>query len=354
MPYNPNIQYVGGQLLAQGLSQFGSGIGSGIQARQERLDSLKKQNAASKGLRQAFVNLGLMERDEAENLSFEALTAFGTQAPSLLQQPLRQQQLKSSQSSEARAENADARAEKADARAEELAPLNKELLETRLMQGQTQNELLNAELESMNQRSQAMGVALPEGLEMEGATVAKDGSVSYNYKAKGTKELSQSEVLQLAAISQAERDLDELEKFFSSKRPDFGGPMEARVKNFGAFFFGPDPDVKQADDLATAAVPNLARGVFRETGVLTDADREAYAKLLPAAKDTPETRKRKFSDLRQRLRTQISETKNMLKAAGRDTSGLDEQEEASAPGASSIDRLKVRLRRGASGGLEQQ
>lgn len=120
MPFNPGQQYVGGQLLAQGLQQFGAGIGSGIQARQEKLDALKKRNAAAKGLRTAFQNLGLLEKEELEDMSFEALTAFGSQASNMIGMPMQQAQTKGQELANVRSERANSQSESADVVAAQL------------------------------------------------------------------------------------------------------------------------------------------------------------------------------------------------------------------------------------------
>lgn len=114
MPFNPGQQFVGGQLLAQGLQQFGAGIGSGIQARQEKLDALKKQNAAAKGLRTAFQNLGLLEKEELEAMPFEALTAFGSQASNMIGGPMRRAQTKGQELANERSERVNDQSEFAD------------------------------------------------------------------------------------------------------------------------------------------------------------------------------------------------------------------------------------------------
>ena len=72
-----------------------------------------------------------------------------------------------------------------------------------------------------------------------------------------------------------------------------------------------------------AATPNLARGVFREVGVLTDEDIKRYKALLPTAYDTDAVRKVKMDQLRDRITQGKKETMESLRKAGRDLSGFD-------------------------------
>jgi len=134
------------------------------------------------------------------------------------------------------------------------------------------------------------------------------------------KALTQTEIQQISALEQAKRDLDALEQAFAATGDaDYGGPIAGRIRALNPA----DATVKRLDNLATAAVPNLARGVFREVGVLTDDDVKRYTALVPNRNDTAAQRANKLRDLRTRLQANVGETLGTLRAAGRDVAGLE-------------------------------
>lgn len=135
------------------------------------------------------------------------------------------------------------------------------------------------------------------------------------------KTLTQSENQMLGALNQAGTDLDNLDKIFKKLGPDWGGPVSGRVKN--ATSMGQSPDITAVENAINAATPNLARGVFREVGVLTDEDIKRYKALLPTAYDTDAVRKVKMDQLRERIVQGKKETMDSLRKAGRDLSGFD-------------------------------
>lgn len=141
-------------------------------------------------------------------------------------------------------------------------------------------------------------------------------------KKNDAKALTAAELQQINALQQSERDLGTLEQAFADiKDPNFGGPVAGRV-------LGLDPtnvNIQRIDSLVTAATPNLARGVFREVGVLTDEDITRYRALLPNRNDTATQRTQKLKDLRSRLVSSTRETLGTLKAAGRDVDGIEER-----------------------------
>lgn len=142
------------------------------------------------------------------------------------------------------------------------------------------------------------------------------------------KTLTQSENQMLGALNQAGTDLDNLEKIFKKLGPDWGGPVSGRAKN--AISMGQSPDITAVENAINAATPNLARGVFREVGVLTDEDIKRYKALLPTAYDTDSVRKVKMDQLRERIVQGKKETMDSLRKAGRDLSGFDKAAKSDA------------------------
>jgi hypothetical protein len=156
-----------------------------------------------------------------------------------------------------------------------------------------------------------------------GKPVDSGSLVRPHEKKSDEKALTATEIQQLSSLQQAGRDLAMLEQRFESyKDPNWGGPVFGRAKSM----LGIDRlQVSEIENLVTSATPNLARGVFREVGVLTDEDVKRYSKLLPNVNDTAEIRAKKLADLKSRMGTTLDETLATLQAAGRDVSGLREK-----------------------------
>jgi hypothetical protein len=172
---------------------------------------------------------------------------------------------------------------------------------------------------------------LPAGMEAIGATEDENGRIQIRYgfpKAEG-KALTAEEVSRIASLNQAEKDLDTLDSLFKEVGKNYGGPVSGRVKS--GMMAGQNPNIASLENAITAATPNLARGVFREVGVLTDQDIARYQKLLPGPYDTDEVRKRKMGQLRTRLAEGRKETLKSLKSAGRNVEGFADQSTPAAP-----------------------
>lgn len=170
----------------------------------------------------------------------------------------------------------------------------------------------------------ARPVEIPKDFVPLGASVDENGKLDIRYgppKAEG-KALTQTEVAGIAALNQAEQDLNVLENIYKELGPDYGGPVSARVKSM--VMGGQNPNIAALENAITAATPNLARGVFREVGVLTDQDVARYKQLLPAPTDTQEVRTRKIKQLRDRIAQGRKEMVTSLQAAGRDVEGFDQ------------------------------
>ncbi len=136
---------------------------------------------------------------------------------------------------------------------------------------------------------------------------------------KGGKDLSQTESDRVGSLSQAEKDLNRIEQIFSEIDSTFTGPVAGRVRGLVS---GYDEKAAILDQAINAATPNLARGVFREVGVLTDEDIKRYKTQFPTLKDTPEIRKAKIDGLRKRLEEGKAGTMEQLEKSGRNVSGF--------------------------------
>ncbi len=98
-------------------------------------------------------------------------------------------------------------------------------------------------------------------------------------------DLSQSEREKLAKMGLVIEQLDTLQSSISSSNKTglFKGRAGTLLANLGA-----DADVGYINAQLTALVPNVARGIYGEVGVLTKDDVELYKKTLPNAKTIAE------------------------------------------------------------------
>jgi hypothetical protein len=195
--------------------------------------------------------------------------------------------------------------------------------------------------------------SIPEGFVALGATMDDTGGLNIRYgppRAEG-KALTQEEVGRITALNQAEMDLNRLEELYKSLGSDYGGPLAGRLKSAAAG--GQNQHIAALQNAIIGATPNLARGVFREVGVLTDEDVKRYAQLLPGPFDTDAVRKTKLNQLRERIIVGRKEMVTSLKSAGRDVEGFsadpaggaskrfDSEDEARTAGAQAGDIVEL-------------
>ncbi len=111
------------------------------------------------------------------------------------------------------------------------------------------------------------------------------------------------------------QQIDQLQELIKSEKT---GPITGLVRSNNPY----DVKAREMKALLTSIIPNLARGVYGEVGVLTDNDVQLYSKTLPNITDTEATNKLILSatikgvgrSLERKLKTQAS--------AGRDVSGF--------------------------------
>jgi hypothetical protein len=141
-------------------------------------------------------------------------------------------------------------------------------------------------------------------------------------QAKGAagKILTDTATKSLSQIQSAKDDLRRIKSAFDKIAESWrSGPIGGRI---GAFTTAWNPDFQALTALITSAVPNLARGVFGEVGVLTDTDVDRYTKLLPNAKQDPEVAARLLSDLSEKLELGYKNFVDTYGKAGYNVSGF--------------------------------
>jgi hypothetical protein len=101
------------------------------------------------------------------------------------------------------------------------------------------------------------------------------------------------------------------------KKIEQRGPIVGQVRGRNPY----DPDAQEIENLVTSVVPGLARGVFGEVGVLTDTDVARYMKLVPNIKTNPESARRAFINLRDKVAASKLARLETLRDFGYDVSG---------------------------------
>lgn len=81
------------------------------------------------------------------------------------------------------------------------------------------------------------------------------------------------------------------------------GPVTGRLKSLNPY----DPAVVRVNNLITQTVPNLARGIFNEVGVLTDSDVERYTKTLGNPKLTVQEAQNAVNDLKTKINVSMQQ-----------------------------------------------
>jgi len=140
-------------------------------------------------------------------------------------------------------------------------------------------------------------------------------------KSGAGSKLTDTAVQNLGSFQIAERDLADVKAAFDKISKDWRtGPLTGRAAGWTTTW---NKDFKVMEQLVNATVPNLARGVFREVGVLTDSDVERYRNMLPNAKTDPEVAKSLFMELDTKLRRGYEMVLDNYRRAGRDVSGFE-------------------------------
>jgi hypothetical protein len=104
----------------------------------------------------------------------------------------------------------------------------------------------------------------------------------------------------LSQSANADATLQQLESILAQAGGS-GGPIGGNISSFFGSL-GLNNEAKTYNDLASGSVTQIAKALG-ETGAMSDADRVAYANLIPRITDTPAVASAKFAALRQRMET---------------------------------------------------
>lgn len=127
-------------------------------------------------------------------------------------------------------------------------------------------------------------------------------------------------------MKRAYNDLQGIKDTFDTD-PNIKGPFVGFVREFNPY----DLTAQELRAKITAAVPNLARGVFGEVGVLTDADIANYKRLLPTTRNTEEAAGILFQFLSKKLETVYDDRLAVLEKQGYNTAGFTKNKKPRTP-----------------------
>ena len=134
-------------------------------------------------------------------------------------------------------------------------------------------------------------------------------------KVKEGQPLAVEEIKQLKSIKSVASDLAGIRK---SLEGTMTGPVIGRLRELNTF----DKVRKELESRIQAALPEVARGLFGEVGVLTDKDVERYMKILPSIRDSKELSDMLLKNLEDKLARSYQDSLSVYSQAGKNISGF--------------------------------
>lgn len=135
-------------------------------------------------------------------------------------------------------------------------------------------------------------------------------------KSKGGRFLTQGELKPITDIQTIIGHADNITKLINSVDT---GPIVGIVKSANPY----DTKAQEMKAAITAIVPKLARGVYGEVGVLTDADIENYSRTIANLKNTSDVNKAVMAMTLEIATRSLANQLNSLSAGGRDVSRFE-------------------------------
>lgn len=140
---------------------------------------------------------------------------------------------------------------------------------------------------------------------------------------KQRTQLSQGEIDDITMIETAAQTMNKIEDAVKNIGNSQRGPVAGRVATVNPY----NVPIQTLENLITMLTPALARGVFREVGVLTEADMERYSGLLPRAKSDPSVANSILNELKGKIQSTYKTALTNYGRANRDISGFDTNKE---------------------------
>lgn len=156
----------------------------------------------------------------------------------------------------------------------------------------------------------------PEGYTKEGFTVkTKTGTETYKKEGKG-KELTSEMVTKLSQFDSVKMSMDEIK---TTMKGIDRGPITGFLREKNPY----DVDAQYLNKLVESVVPGLARTVFGEVGVLTDADVKRYKEMVPNMKTEEQVAEALIKMLDKKITASYDGYIKTAKKAGYDVSGFE-------------------------------
>lgn len=176
------------------------------------------------------------------------------------------------------------------------------------------------------ERKEIAQIGIPKGSTSTGSVIesvanaaqlgtADDPILSMMQASAGGRALTQSEV---EPLTNARRVTAQLDAIISSDIADNTGPIMGIIRSNNPW----DVKAQELKASITALVPQLARGIYGEVGVLTDSDVERYIQTLPNLKSTDDVNKAVMGLTLRNVRNAFAAQLESMAAAGRDVSGF--------------------------------
>ena len=137
-------------------------------------------------------------------------------------------------------------------------------------------------------------------------------------KGAGEKPLDTDAIRKLEMISLVDDQLPGYETLLERTK-DSGGPIAGHAGKLAAPW---DQDQNEFNRLQTSLFAPIAKGLFGETGVLSEADQKRYTSIFPQYTDTYQNRTNKLAKLKELAANSRRNTLATLQGAGRDTSNF--------------------------------
>ena len=160
-----------------------------------------------------------------------------------------------------------------------------------------------------------------------------DPEIRASRKDKKGETLLQDQMKVLSNVENARNTLKDITERLATTD---AGPIWGRVVGLNPY----NATAVSIENMVTSLVPQLARGVFGEVGVLTDRDVERYKALIPNMKTDPKVAKTILDDLMRRLDKTKQINLDVWEKSGYNVSGFKESQKAEV---SSLDVEKAKM-----------
>ena len=148
--------------------------------------------------------------------------------------------------------------------------------------------------------------------------IAGDGDISFTDILAASRGGKQPVAAERQSLTKSFQVINQIEQLQSSIKDENTGPIMGIIRSNNPY----DTKAQKIKAQLTSIIPILARGVFGEVGVLTDADVQLYAQTLPNLKSTTDVRNAVIGMTLKTVQRSIENQLEVLAASGIDVSGF--------------------------------